>query len=698
MKPIRQKYRLKNLDCTQCASNIEAGLKKMPEVQYASVSYATETLHLETTSVAAVLKRVLEIEPDVQVIDDNAEDHAHDEIEDSLVPELLKIVIAISLFVVGLVNVANWHGTVLEIWEYVVFVSAYLLTGWNVLETALRNILRKNWFDENFLMSVATLGAIAIHELPEAVGVMLFYKIGELLQDYAVNRSRRSVRALLELKVDEAHVREAQGLLDVSVESIAVGAIIVVRPGERIPLDGKVIEGQSQVDNSSLSGESIPVVINPGDEVFAGTVNLIGLLEIEVMRAYDQSAVAKLLDLVENASSRKAQTEKFITKFANYYSPIIVAIAAGIAFLPPIFIPGASLAEWTYRALVLLVISCPCALVISIPLGYFGGVGGASKMGILVKGANYLDVLAKVKTVVFDKTGTLTKGVFKVTEIVPLNGYDTNELLRIANIVESQSNHPIAQSIHEKYGNEGDDYELEEFKEIPGYGVEGKYQDLQIVAGNDGMLHKKDIEHAECEVDGTAVHIAVNHKYAGYIVVSDEIKDDAANIVSSLHAIGVKEVVLLTGDREKIAKQFATKLNIDKYYAQLLPENKVNIIEELMADDLKRNIAFVGDGINDAPSIARADVGIAMGELGSDAAIESADVVLMGDAPSKIITAISHARRTRSIVWQNIGFAFVVKAAFIGLGVFGLASMWSAVFADVGVALLAVLNATRVLK
>jgi Cd2+/Zn2+-exporting ATPase len=690
-----KKYLLENIDCAQCAANIENKLQKLPGVRFASVNFATETLYLDSDNEARAFQLVKEVEPNVRVMGDAKED---DEPGSGVHKDMTLIGSAIIFFVLGLINQSTWHDTNMEGMEYLVFLTAYLLSGWGVLENAARNLWRRNWFDENFLMSIATLGAIIIHKLPEAVGVMLFYKVGEVLQDISVERSRRSVKSLLDLQPDLVNLKTDDGVQQVLPEVVQVGETIVVRPGEKIPLDGVVLEGKSQVDASALTGESVPVVIGVDDTVFAGTLNKMGLLTLKVVKPFDESAVARLMELVENASSRKARTEKFITRFANYYTPVIVFLAAGVALLPPLFIPGASLATWTYRALVLLVIACPCALMISIPLGYFGGVGGASRRGILIKGANFLDVLAGVKTVVFDKTGTLTKGVFKVTDVAPHNGFDKEGLLRIANEVESQSNHPIARSIHEAYEGGDNNGSVESFEEIPGYGVRAVTMGQRVVAGNDALLHREGIDHEECDVNGTAVHVSVDGTYAGYIVVSDELKEDSAEAVRELHAVGVKDVVMLTGDRENIAADIAKKIGLDRYHAELLPEDKLAILEKIMADPENKQVAYVGDGINDAPSIARADVGIAMGQLGSDAAIETADVVLMAGAPSKVAEAIAHSRRTRKIVWQNIGFAFGVKAVFIVLGLFGLASMWAAVFADVGVALLAVLNATRVLR
>jgi Zn2+/Cd2+-exporting ATPase len=591
------------------------------------------------------------------------------------------------------------HNTFYSIGEYLLFIPAYLLSGWSVLNTAGRNILKGRIFDETFLMTVATLGAIAIHKLPEAVGVMLFYKIGELFQDIAVSRSRNSIKALLEVRPDYANIQINGELKKVSPETVNVGDIIVVKPGEKIPLDGEIIDGNSQVDTSALTGESVPRTVRLGETVLAGMINKMGVLSIQVTKLFNESSIAKILDLVQNAKSKKAETEKFITKFARYYTPIVVFTSLAVALLPPLFISGATSSEWVYRALILLVISCPCGLVISIPLGYFGGVGGAAKRGILVKGSTFLDSLNAVNTVVFDKTGTLTKGVFKVVKIVPDNGFNEQELLQLAANVESHSNHPIAQSIRSAYGEKIDASDVREYEEIVGYGIRAKVDNRVVIAGSDRLLHKQQIAHDNCLVEGTVIHLAVDDIYAGYIVIADELKEDAREAIQTLKKMGVERTVMLTGDNQAIASQIAQQLGIDIYEAELLPEDKVNAIEKLISTSGKHGkVAFVGDGINDAPVIARADVGMAMGGLGSDAAIETADIVIMTDAPSKVAEAIQIARKTRKIVWQNIGFALAIKLVFIGLGILGIATMWEAVFADVGVAMLAILNATRAMK
>jgi Zn2+/Cd2+-exporting ATPase len=632
------------------------------------------------------------------------ENHNHDHNHDhggefNLKNEILPLVAILSLYAPGVLFENQLHNTFYSIGEYLLFIPAYLLSGWSVLKTAGRNILRGRVFDETFLMTVATLGAIAIHKLPEAVGVMLFYKIGELFQDIAVSRSRNSIKALLEVRPDYANIQIEGELKKVSPETVNIGDIIVVKPGEKIPLDGEIIDGNSQVDTSALTGESVPRTVRLGETVLAGMINKMGVLTIRVTKLFDESSIAKILDLVQNAKSKKAETEKFITKFARYYTPIVVFTSLAVAILPPLLISGASSSEWVYRALILLVISCPCGLVISIPLGYFGGVGGAAKRGILVKGSTFLDTLNAVNTVVFDKTGTLTEGVFKVEKIVPQNGCDELQLLQLAAQVESHSNHPIAQSIRKAYGGKIDDSKVKDYEEIAGYGIRAKVDNRVVIAGSDRLLHKENIAHDHCQLEGTVIHLAVDNIYAGYIIIADELKEDARHAIQALKRMGVEKTVMLTGDNQAIASRIAQQLDIDTYEAELLPEEKVNAIEKLLSAAGKHGkVAFVGDGINDAPVIARADVGIAMGGLGSDAAIETADIVIMTDAPSKVAEAIQIAKKTRIIVWQNIGFALAIKGVFIGLGVFGIATMWEAVFADVGVALLAILNATRAMK
>ena len=630
---------------------------------------------------------------------DHNHDHDHEEEGFNVRKELLVIIPSVILLILGLVFQNRLHNTPYAFAEYIVFLPAYLLSGWVILWTALRNLSRGKVFDENFLMTVATLGAIFIHALPEAVGVMLFFKVGEFFQDLSVNRSRRSVKALLDIRPDYANLKTSRGLVKVSPEEVGVGDTIIVKPGEKIPLDGEVLEGNTLVDTSVLTGESVPRTIGVGECILAGMINKTGSLTIKVTKEFGESSVSRILNLVENAASKKAQTEKFITTFARYYTPAVVFGALAVALIPPLLIEGAIFSDWIYRALVLLVISCPCALVISIPLGYFGGIGGASRKGILIKGANFLDVLTKVKTVVFDKTGTLTRGEFKVTQVVPRNGFSREALLHLAAEAEAQSNHPIAQSILEAYGQKVNLSSVEDYREVPGYGVRAKVEGRIVLAGNDRLLHKENIQHDVCDVDGTAVHLVVDNLYAGYIVIADEIREDALEAVQSLRRLGVKKIVMLTGDTKAVAAAIAKKLGLDYFFSELLPEDKVTAVEKMEREAEKgEKIAVVGDGINDAPVIARADVGVAMGGLGCDAAIETADVVIMTDAPSKLAQAIEVGRKTRGIVWQNIIMALGIKGVFIVLGIVGIATIWEAVFADVGVALLAILNATRAMR
>jgi len=609
--------------------------------------------------------------------------------------------VAAILFILQIFFEEWFHRNHFAILEIAVVVAAYLIAGWNVLLGALKTIRRGTLFDENVLMVIATGGALAIHAYSEAVGVMIFYKVGELLQNLAVSRSRRSIRALLAAKPDKAVIKTSEGYQEVAPESVGVGDIILVKPGEKVPLDGKILTGNSQLDSSALTGEFRPVTAKPGGTVLAGQINQSGALTVQVSRPFSESSISKVMELVENATARKAKTEKFITTFARYYTPAVVLIAAVIALVPPIT-TGASFQTWIYRALVILVISCPCALVVSIPLGYFGGIGKASRRGILVKGSNFIDALAAVKTVVFDKTGTLTRGVFNVQEVVNLNGFSKDQLLEFAAAAELQSNHPIATSIINAFNQDGRELNptmVFDHTEIPGQGVTARYGKHAVMVGNDSLLHLSSIDHPKCEFDGTVAHIVVNGSYAGYIKIGDEIKPDAAKALKMLKQHGVEHIAMLTGDNTRAAAAVANSLGIDSFYADLLPEDKVSIFEKLNRQSRGiGKIAFVGDGINDAPVLARADVGVAMGALGSDAAVETADVVLMNDSPMKMAEAVSIAKQTRRIVWQNIILAFTVKGIFILFGAMGMATMWEAVFADMGTALLAVANSARIVS
>jgi Cd2+/Zn2+-exporting ATPase len=583
--------------------------------------------------------------------------------------------------------------------ELAMYLVSYLLSGGEVLLKALKNITKGDFFDENFLMSIATIGAFAVGEYPEGAAVMLFYQIGEMFQGFAVYRSRKSITDLMDIRPDYANLIENGVEKRVSPNEVMIGQTILVKPGEKVPLDGTILDGISAVDTSALTGESLPREVSPGDVILGGFINKNGLLKIEVIRDFEDSTVSKILDLVENASSKKAPTENFITKFARKYTPVVTIAALIMAVVPPLIIPGATFSDWIYRALIFLVISCPCALVVSIPLGFFGGIGGASRHGVLVKGSNYLEALNDVDTIVFDKTGTLTKGIFKVTQVNPESGYGKEELLRLAAFAESYSNHPIALSILKAYEGDIDKSLIIDATEIPGHGLKIKYQGKAIAAGNDKLMDVENVEYSRSEALGTVVYVAVDGSYAGNIIISDEVKEDSKEALQGLKNMGIKKLVMLTGDSKAVGEKIGRELGLDEVYAELLPDEKVSNLERLDKEKkTKGKLAFVGDGINDAPVLARADIGIAMGGLGSDAAIEAADVVLMTDEPSKIISAIKIAKKTHRIVWQNIGFALGVKAIVLILGAFGFATMWEAVFADVGVALIAVLNAMRAMK
>ena len=697
-------FNVKNVDCPSCAAKIENGLNALDGIDEAVFDFANLTLHVKSDDIERIIAEVRRIEPEVELTPKSAEaaSESIDETADGLhlKKEFTLLSVAAVLFSLQLFFEEWFHHNAYPILEIGVVVIAYLIAGWNVLLGALKTIRKGAFFDENVLMVIATGGALAIHAYSEAIGVMIFYKVGELLQDLAVSRSRRSIKSLLAAKPDRAYLKTADGYREVAPESVEIGDIILVKAGEKVPLDGEIIAGDSQLDSSALTGEFVPLTVRPGDTVLAGQINKDGALTVRVTRHFNESSIARVMDLVENATARKAKTEKFITTFARYYTPAVVLVAAVIAFVPPLF-TGESFQTWIYRSLVLLVISCPCALVVSIPLGYFGGIGKASRSGILVKGSNFIDALTAVRTVVFDKTGTLTRGVFKVRDIVNLNGFSKNRLLEFAAAAESQSNHPIAVSITNELhhmGQQVDPAKVSDHIEISGQGVRARYGDHEIVVGNDSLLHSESVDHPKCEFDTTVAHVIVDGQYAGYITIGDEIKHDAAPALEKLKQQGIERLVMLTGDNSRSARSVADKLKIDSYFADLLPEDKLKILEDLMAQSGNAGkITFVGDGINDAPVLARADVGVAMGGLGSDAAVETADVVLMNDSPMKIAEAVSIAGQTRRIVWQNIILAFVVKGIFILFGAMGMATMWEAVFADMGTALLAVANSTRII-
>lgn len=582
--------------------------------------------------------------------------------------------------------------------QIALFIISYIIVGGDVVKRAVKNIFKGQVFDENFLMSIATIGAFFIGEYPEGVAVMLFYQVGELFQSYAVGKSRKSIASLMDIRPDYANVKKSDELVKVDPDEVQIGDIIVIKAGEKIPLDGKVIEGSSMIDTSALTGESVPREVEVGSDILSGCININGVITAEVTKEFGESTVSKILDLVENASSKKSNSEQFITKFARYYTPVVVIIAVFLAIIPPLVIDGATFSDWIYRALAFLVVSCPCALVISIPLSFFGGIGGASKKGVLVKGSNYLEALAETEIVVFDKTGTLTKGVFNVQEIHP-EGVSKEELLELTAHAESYSNHPISLSLKRAYSKEIDNGRISDVEEISGHGVIATVDGKKVMAGNIKLMKMMDIPYFKGELIGTIVHVAVNNKYIGYIVIADEVKEDSAQAIKELKAANIKQTVMLTGDNKSIGSKVAKELGLDKVYAELLPADKVEKLEELFSQKSKKGkLAFVGDGINDAPVLARADIGIAMGGLGSDAAIEAADVVIMTDEPSKIATTMKISKKTLKIAHQNIVFAIGIKIIVLILSAFGITTMWAAIFADVGVTIIAVLNAFRALN
>ena len=582
--------------------------------------------------------------------------------------------------------------------QIALFIISYIIVGEDVVKRAVKNIFKGQVFDENFLMSIATIGAFFIGEYPEGVAVMLFYQVGELFQSYAVGKSRKSIASLMDIRPDYANVKKGDELVKVDPDEVQIGDIIVIKAGEKIPLDGKVIEGSSMIDTSALTGESVPREVEVGSDILSGCININGVITAEVTKEFGESTVSKILDLVENASSKKSNSEQFITKFARYYTPVVVIIAVFLAIIPPLVIDGATFSDWIYRALAFLVVSCPCALVISIPLSFFGGIGGASKKGVLVKGSNYLEALAETEIVVFDKTGTLTKGVFNVQEIHP-EGVSKEELLELTAHAESYSNHPISLSLKRAYSKEIDNGRISDVEEISGHGVIATVDGKKVMVGNIKLMKMMDIPYFKGELIGTIVHVAVNNKYIGYIVIADEVKEDSAQAIKELKAANIKQTVMLTGDNKSIGSKVAKELGLDKVYAELLPADKVEKLEELFSKKSKKGkLAFVGDGINDAPVLARADIGIAMGGLGSDAAIEAADVVIMTDEPSKIATTMKISKKTLKIAHQNIVFAIGIKIIVLILSAFGITTMWAAIFADVGVTIIAVLNAFRALN
>ena len=728
---------LNGLNCANCANKIENKVNKINGIKEASLNFSTTVLtaeiheeSLKDEIIREIKSIVKKLEPHVNVeekydegkiinktttcssgccdighkheIDENNKSHGHDHVHEfkenesgilGYAKDNIMLIIGTIIYVIALIYKGNEN-----LLSVLLFAASYLVIGGEVVLTAIKNMARGEVFDENFLMSIATIGAFFIGEYPEAVAVMLFYQIGEVFQGYAVNKSRKSISSLMNIRADYANVLRNNSEVKVSPEEVVLDEIIVIKPGERIPLDGIVLEGTSFIDTSALTGESVPREVNVGSEILSGAINNNGVLKVKVNKEYGQSTVARILELVENASNKKAPTEKFITKFAKVYTPIVVAISVLVAVIPPLVIKDATFSEWIYKALSILVVSCPCALVVSIPLGFFSGIGGASKKGILVKGGNYLEALKDSEIVVFDKTGTLTKGVFNVTQINPKN-ISKEELLEITAIGESLSNHPIAISIANAYGKEIDKNAIKDYKEISGHGIEVTIRGNDVLLGNSKLMKVNNINYEEIDSIGTIVHVAINGEYKGNIVISDEVKDNVKEALKELKSVGIKKTIMLTGDNKVVAEKVAKSIGIDEVYSELLPGDKVNKVETILTEKTsKGKVLFVGDGINDAPVLARADIGVAMGGIGSDAAIEAADVVLMKDKVEAIAEAIRVSRRTNKILWQNIIFSLGVKVAVMILVVLGLTDMWAAVFADVGVTLIAVLNSMRIIR
>ena len=724
---------LNGLDCANCANKIEVRVNKINGIKEATMNFSTSTLTIEIKE--GILKEdiieevkliVKALEPNVQVqekindkklnnnikvctnnccsIEPNKHDKEAKESNDNKVKKdkfkLLKgiknnliLIIGVVVYIIALLYKSNENLLSISL-----FVVSYLFIGGEIVLTAIKNISRGEIFDENFLMSIATIGAFFIGEYPEAVAVMLFYQIGETLQGYAVNKSRKSIADLMNIRADYANVLINGKEIKVSPENVNINGIIIIKPGEKVPLDGVVLDGSSFIDTSALTGESVPRKVNIGDEILSGSINNSGVLKVKVTKEFGESTVSKILELVENATNKKAPTEKFITKFSKVYTPIVVVIAILVAIIPPILIKDTTFSEWLYKALSILVVSCPCALVVSIPLGFFSGIGCASRRGILIKGGNYLEALRKSEIVVFDKTGTLTKGVFNVTEINSKN-ITKEKLLEITAIGESQSNHPIAMSILRAYGKDINKEEIKYYEEISGYGVKANIRGDEVLLGNAKLMKINNIGFEEVYSIGTIVYVAINNEYEGSIVISDEIKEDVDSALYKLKSIGIRKTVMLTGDNNSVANKIAKLIEIDKVYSELLPGDKVSKIEEIIKEKSKKGkVLFVGDGINDAPVLARADIGIAMGGIGSDAAIEAADVVLMRDKIESISEAIRISKRTNKILWQNIILALTIKIGVMLLVVLGLTNMWAAVFADVGVTLIAVLNSIRIIR
>lgn len=684
---------LEGLNCANCARKIEEKVGRMEGVKESNLNFTTTTLNVKLEKkvkeehVISEIKKIVEaLEPHVKV---EKKVYGKATIKKAKFTVKSTLIIGAVLYLFAVIG--DFQGTL----GLILFGASYLLIGGEVVLTAIKNIAKGQVFDENFLMTVATIGAFTINQYPEAVAVMLFYEIGETIQGYAVNKTRSSISSLMDIRAEYANLIMNGKEEKVSPETVKVEDVILVKPGEKVPLDGVVIEGESFIDTSALTGESVPRKIVPNDEILSGGINTSGLLKVKVTKKFGESTVSRILEMVENAASKKADTEKFITKFAKVYTPIVVVLAILIAVIPSIFIKDALFSTWLYRALVFLVVSCPCALVVSVPLGFFAGIGGASKKGVLVKGSNYLELLKDLETVVFDKTGTLTEGVFSVAEI-NTNGIDKEKLIEVAAMAESFSNHPIAISIIKEYGKEIDKEVIKEYKEISGRGIKAVINNEEVLVGNSKLMNEFNILYNEVDSIGTVVYCAINGEFKGSIVISDKIKENAVEALINLKKAGVKKTVMLTGDNKKTAYKVGEKINIDEVHSELLPLDKVKEVEEIMKRSNKNGkLAFVGDGVNDAPVLARADIGIAMGGIGSDAAIEAADIVLMKDDINALVDAINVSKKTNKILWQNIVFALGIKILVMVLGTFGIANMWTAVFADVGVTIIAIINSTR---
>ena len=712
------KLRLSGLDCANCANKIEERVNQLELVEEANLNFSTSQLtvfikesEFKNEVIDAIKQIVKQLEPHV-IVEENQHliekrkshccqgacspsTESPKSLDVSKGFNLIKEDVGLWTGVILFLIVIIFNPTAMQ--AILLYGLSYLCIGRKVLSKAFLNLSRGELFDENFLMMIATIGAFVIGEYPEAIAVMLFYEIGEIFQSYAVNRSRQSISSLLDIRADHANLVTDSGMQEVSPEVVSINDMIMIKPGERVPLDGEVVEGECYLDTSALTGESVPRLVTVGEEILAGCINTNAVIKVRVTKLVNESTVARILELVENASSKKAKTEKFITKFARIYTPIVVLVAILIAIIPT-FIFQADFSTWLYRALSFLVVSCPCALVVSIPLGFFAGLGGASKQGVLIKGGNYLEALNHVETVVFDKTGTLTKGVFKVNQIKPLNIVES-QFIQLAAYAESQSIHPIATSIVEAYDDVIDTTILSKYEEVAGHGVSVWVGDKHVLIGNARLMNEANIEVEMVDAIGTIIHMAVDHVYVGYMVISDEIKETAKETITKLKQYGVSKVVMLTGDYEGIAKKVGHELGVDEVYAGLLPHQKVEHVEQLLAHQPKeQNLVFVGDGMNDAPVLARADIGVAMGGIGSDAAIEAADIVLMEDNPIALVKAIKKAKQTSRILYQNIIFALGIKLLVMILVACGLATMWVAVFADVGVTILAIMNSTRTLK